>query len=62
MSRNELIRSMERYCNGASFISKQQLKDFMGYKSVNSVTPYLYGIKSINRRYYIPDVVDRIML
>ena len=61
---SSIVNQLERSATsiGASFISKQQLKDFMGYKSVNSVTPYLYGIKSVNRRYYIPDVVDRILL
>lgn len=51
---------MRQYCK-AGFISKKQLADFLGYKSVNSVSQYLYGLNSIDRRYYIPDVVDSLL-
>ena len=52
---------MERYCDGAGFISKKQLAAYMGYKSINSVSPYLDGITSIDRRYFIPEVADRLL-
>lgn len=60
MNRKELINDMRQYCK-AGFISKKQLADFLGYKSVNSVSQYLYGLNSIDRRYYIPDVVDSLL-
>ena len=60
MNRKELIADMKQTVK-ASFISKKQLADFLGYKSVNSVSQYLYGLNSIDRRYYIPDVVDSLL-
>lgn len=60
MNRKELINDMKQYC-GAGFISKKQLAAYMGYKSVNSVSPYLDGIMSIDRRYFIPEVADRLL-
>lgn len=60
MNRRELINDMKQYC-GASFISKKQLAAYMGYKSVNSVSAYLDGLNSIDRRYFIPEVADRLI-
>ncbi len=51
---------MRQYC-GAGFISKKQLAAYMGYKSINSVSPYLDGLNSIDRRYFIPEVADRLL-
>lgn len=61
MNKKELINDMKQYC-GAGFISKTQLASYMGYKSSNSVTPYLHGLLSIDRRYFIPEVADRLLL
>ena len=60
MNRKELIKSMEHFCE-AGFISKKQLAAYMGYKSVNSVTPYLDGLTKIDSRYFIPEVADRLI-
>ena len=60
MNRRELINDMRQYYN-AGFISKKQLAAYMGYKSVNSVSPYLDGLNSIDRRYFIPEVADRLL-
>ena len=60
MNRKEMINDMKKAVK-AGFISKQQLSDFLGYKSPNSVSKYLYGLASIDRRYYIPDVVDSLL-
>ena len=60
MNRKELIADMKQYC-GAGFISKKQLAAYMGYKSINSVSPYLDGLNSIDRRYFIPEVADRLL-
>ena len=60
MNRRELINDMKQYC-GACFISKKQLAAYMGYKSVNSVSAYLDGLNSIDRRYFIPEVADRLI-
>ena len=49
---------MKQYCK-AGFISKKQLAAYMGYKSINSVSPYLDGLNSIDRRCFIPEVADR---
>ena len=60
MNRKELIADMKQTVK-ASFISKKQLAAYMGYKSINSVSPYLYGLNSIDRRYFIPEVADRLI-
>lgn len=60
MNRKELISQMKSYTN-AGFISKKQLADFMGYKSVNSVGQYLANITKIDNRYFIPEVADAIL-
>lgn len=60
MDRKELITQMKSY-TGACFISKKQLADFMGYKSVNSVAGYLTDLERLDNKYFIPEVADSLM-
>ena len=60
MNRKELINDMKAFTK-AGFISKKQLADFMGYKSVNSVGKYLAVITKVDGRYFIPEVADAIL-
>ena len=60
MNRKELINQMKSH-TGACFINKKELASFMGYKSVNSVTQYLYGLTRIDNRYFIPEVADALL-
>lgn len=60
MTKTELSKGMQAF-TGCSFITRLQLMDFMGYRSVNSVTKYLYGLPRVDKRYYIPDVAAAIV-
>ena len=59
MTKTELSKGMQEF-TGCSFITRLQLMDFMGYRSVNSVTKYLHDLPRVDKRYYIPDVAAAI--
>ena len=60
MTKTELTKSMQAY-TGSSFITRNQLAGFMGYKNPSSVVKHLYGLERIDKKYFIPDVVDNML-
>ncbi len=59
MTKTELSKGMQAF-TGCSFITRLQLMEYMGYRSVNSVTKYLHSLPRVDKRYYIPDVAAAI--
>lgn len=57
MTKTELARSMEAYVGG-SFITRDELAKYMGYKAPKTVSKYLVGLEQIGKRYFVPDVAD----
>lgn len=61
MNKTELIKAMKNH-TGGGFISKTQLRDFMGFRDVHSVDRFCYGLqKTAGRLYFIEDVAIAIM-
>ena len=60
MNKQELITSMEK-ATGTTFITRLELADFLHLKDPKSVDAYLFGLPSINKRYFVPDVADTII-
>lgn len=61
MERRELITELKDF-TGASFITRQQLAKFMGYKNPHGVDKYLYGLESKGRgKYFVCDVATSIL-
>lgn len=62
MDRRSVRIRMERYVNGASFITSGQL---MGFLNVSRSTAQrkLRGLESLDGKYYfIPDVVEKLLM
>ena len=58
MEKKEVRRSMERYVNGASFITSEEFKGFLNV-SRSTAQRKLAGLERIDGKYYyIPDVVE----
>lgn len=60
MTKNQLSEDLKSYAGGM-FITGRQLADFMGYSRQESVAQYVEGLPNISKRYYIPDVSERLM-
>lgn len=60
MTRTDIVKGM-RTCFGSEFLDINQIMTYCGYKSRNSVTPILYGLRRFNKKYSIYDIADRIM-
>lgn len=61
MDRQNLIRDMKRYCKGASFITKAQFKDYVGFSRATADRK-LRGLEKVDGKYYfIPDVVKKML-
>lgn len=64
MTATDLKKDMMRSVNGASFINLIQLTRFLGYSDASSRNikkRYLEGLPSIQKMYFIPEVVERVM-
>lgn len=55
MERRELIYAMEKFA-GASFISRNELARFLGYKDPHSVDKYIRGLPRLENRYFVNDI------
>lgn len=60
MTKSELTKQMEAFVGGG-FITRDELTKFMGYKSCTSTDKYLVGLPNITKRYFIPDVAERLL-
>lgn len=57
MDKRELINDMRRYCGG-SFITRQKLAAYMGYKDPHCVDELLYGLERVKQCYFVNDVAE----
>lgn len=61
MDRCEVRQSMEKFVNGASFITNEQFMGFMGI-SRSTAQRKLRGFERVDGKYYfIPDVVEELL-
>lgn len=57
MERQQMVRDMRSYCNGAAFITQKEFAGFMGV-SLSTAKRKLRGLEKIDKKYYyIRDVV-----
>ena len=64
MDKTELRKAMKQHTGGAEFITATQLTTFLGYSKESSKkvkARYLVGLPCIDKRYFIPEVADRIL-
>ncbi len=62
MDKWTIVRRMKQDCGGADFITLSQFCRYMGIKDpYKAKKNYLDGLDRVSKRYYIPDVVDRMM-
>lgn len=59
MEKQELIRQM-KMSTKTLFITRQELAEVMGYKDAHCVDKYLSGLERVEKKYFIPDVVESI--
>lgn len=59
MNRQELIKEFKTL-NGSLFITRNELAGVMGYKDAHCVDKYLSGLERVEKKYFIPDVVESI--
>ena len=59
-TKTEIVNDMKRFA-GASFITRKQLADYMGFKDPHSVDVFLAPLQQTKHRYFIPEVVERII-
>lgn len=60
MNKKELIAEMKQF-SGGSFITRKALSDFLALSDPKSVDRYINGLPRLNQRYFIGDVVDRML-
>ncbi len=60
MTRTECIKGLRLACGG-DWMDQQQFMTYCGYKSPQSVTPMLHGLKRFNKKYSVYDLADMIM-
>lgn len=64
MDKTELRKAMKQHTGGAEFITATELTTFLGYSKESSKrvkAKFLVGLQSIDKRYFIPEVADRIL-
>ena len=61
MTKTDIIKAMRRHTRDADFITREEVRACMGYSDPHSVDQYLYGLGRIGKKYYIPEVADRLM-
>lgn len=60
MDRRELVNDMKQTFK-ASFITRQQLANYMGIKDPHCVDKYLHGLERVNGKFYfVTDVASRL--
>lgn len=57
MKKTELIEDMKKYV-GAGYVTREELRRYMGYQDPHQVDRYLKGLERIGKKYFIPDVVE----
>lgn len=58
MIKSEIANDMKKAI-GSSFITRLQLKEYIGCKDIKTVDKYLYGLEKVSGKYYfIPDVAE----
>jgi len=55
------IERMYERTKQSSYISREDLKDYLGYNNVCSVSKYVKGAKKMGCKYLIPDVAENIV-
>lgn len=60
MNKIDIVKDMERKVE-ASVITRKQLAEYLNLKDAKSVDVYLHGLPSINQRYFIADVAERLI-
>ena len=60
MTKSEIAKSMKTYL-GTGFITRDQLREFMGYKSCTSIDKYLSGLAQVGKKYLVEDVAERLV-
>lgn len=65
MDKQTLTRSLRQSVNGADFLSKTQVGQFMGFKSKEGVSNFLAGLEYYKQGkkhlYHVSDLAQRIM-
>lgn len=59
MEKSEMIKMFKNE-TGSLFITRKELSKVMGYADPHNVDKFLYGLESVGKRYFIPDVVIQI--
>ena len=58
MLKSEIAKDMKS-ATGSSFITRSELKKYMGCKDIKTVDKYLEGLERVSGKYYfIPDVAE----
>lgn len=60
MTKEKLIKSMQSF-TGCAFITRTELRKFMGYSSPQSVDKYIASVMKVGGKYLISDVADEIL-
>lgn len=60
MTANEIERDMKKFI-GCSFITKRELATYLGYKKTDSIENVVKGLKQFNKKYFVPEVAERII-
>lgn len=55
------IERMHEITKQSSYISREDLRKYLGYKNVCSVNKYVKGTKRLGCKYLIPDVAENIV-
>ena len=61
MTKKEIIDDLKRY-TGSGFVTRKELAAYMGYRSVASVDAFIAGLPRIDKRYFIPDVAELMIM
>lgn len=59
MDKKEMVQSFRKE-TGSLFITRIELAGVMGYKDAHCVDKYLSGLERVEKKYFIPDVVESI--
>ena len=61
MLKTEIVKDMKAFNEGSSFITKEGLARYMGYKSYDPIKQIVVGIEAYKGKlYFIPDIAEAI--
>lgn len=60
MNKKELQSDMQKFAGG-SFITRKQITKYLCLKDSKSIDRYIFGLPSVNKRYFVPDVAENII-